>query len=170
MRRSLKFTAGWFRLLSGLMCLALAVISLSITLFSVLGAIKTGNPVLWRRVFAAVFAALCIIALLSAGMYLFASRSKKPLLCALFGGCRLLRYISVLNWEVGALEVIVVFNTLFARFIWQGDGHNVSDRVFDAGVRPIQFALGCALLAALQRKVWNIIGEKTGQLKKSPYD
>ena len=28
----------------------------------------------------------------------------------------------------------------------------------------------CALLAALQRKVWNIIGEKTGQLKKSPYD
>ena len=53
-------------------------------------------------------------------MYLFASRSKKPLLCALFGGCRLLRYISVLNWEVGALEVIVVFNTLFARFIWQG--------------------------------------------------
>ena len=58
-----------------------------------------------------------------------------------------------------------------ARFIWQGDGHNVSDhRVFDAGVRPIQFALVCALLAVLQRKVWNIIAEKTGQLKKSPYD
>lgn len=120
--------------------------------------------------FAAVFAALCIIALLSAGMYLFAARSKKSLLCALFSGYRLLRYISVLNWEVGALEVVIVFNMLFARFIWQGDGHNVSDRVFDAGVRPIQFALVCALLAALQRKVWNIIGEKTGQLKKSPYD
>ena len=171
MRRSLKFAAGWFRLLSGLMCLALAVISLSITLFSVLGAIKTGNPVLWRRVFAAVFAALCIIALLSAGMYLFAARSKKSLLCALFSGCRLPRYISVLNWEVGALEVVIVFNMLFARFIWQGDGHSVSDNwVFDAGVRPIQFALVCALLAGLQRKVWNIIGEKTGQLKKSPYD
>ena len=153
------------------MCLALAVIPLSITLFSVLGAIKTGNPVLWRRVFAAVFAVLCIIALLSAGMYLFAARSKKPLLCALFSGYRLLRYINVLNWEVGALGIIFVFNLFFARIIWQGDGHKLfGSWVFDAGMRPIQFALACVLLAGLQRKVWKIIGEKTGQLKKSPYD
>lgn len=98
-------------------------------------------------------------------------RSKKSLLCTLFSGCRLPRYINVLNWEVGVLEVVIVFNMLFARFIWQGDGHSVSDNwVFDAGVRPIQFALVCALLAGFQRKVWNIIGEKTGQLKKSPCD
>ena len=153
------------------MCLALAVIPLSITLFSVPGAIKTGNPALWRKVFVAVFAVLCIMPLLSAGMYLFAARSRKSLLCALFGGCRLLRYLNVLNWEVGALGIIFVFNLFFARIIWQGDGHTVSDNwVFNAGVRPIQFALVCALLAGLQRQMWHVIGKKTGQLKKSPYD
>ncbi len=38
------------------------------------------------------------------------------------------------------------------------------------GVRPIQFTLVCAVLTGLQRRVWHIIAEKTGQLKKSPYD
>ena len=152
--------------LGNCLCLLSAACSICITFASILGIVeKAANNLFWRLTFLLMYLATILCSLICAGEYIILKLAHSSTLLNVFEN-KVLSNIKkaervLQHTGIVCLNLIFVFNLLFARIIWNGDGHGLAGTwLYSAGSTPIIISFIAMIPVCIQNAAWKVLLKK----------